>query len=141
MLDTPMLESSFSWLTRHCFSLPNQLVPLLAQEKGGGAGEGSGLGALLSSPLAPLMLIFVVGYFLLMRPEKRRRAEMAEMLKNLKKNDRVQTIGGICGVVVNVSNDEDEVTLRVDETSNTRIRVLRSAVSKVVTEESAKEKE
>jgi preprotein translocase subunit YajC len=48
----------------------------------------------------------------------------------LKKNDRVQTVGGILGTVIEVS--ETEITLKVDETNNTKIKVLPSAVSRVV---------
>ena len=54
------------------------------------------------------------------------------MLDNLKKNDRVVTAGGIFGTVVAVQ--PDAVVLRVDENANTRIRVQRSSISRVVTD-------
>ncbi len=59
------------------------------------------------------------------------------MQSNLKKNDHVITIGGILGVVVNAQPGSDEVTLRVDE--NTRIRVLRSSISRVQSSEKSAE--
>ncbi len=89
---------------------------------------------LLDFPWIPFVIIGLMFYFLMIRPERKRRAEMATMLENLKKNDRVVTIGGIHGVVVNVAKGTEEVTIRVDEASNTKLRVLRSAISRVITE-------
>jgi preprotein translocase subunit YajC len=91
--------------------------------------------------LWPLLLIGVLFYFMLIRPEKRKQSEVARMQQNLKKNDRVVTIGGIIGVVVNAAQGSDEVTIRVDESSNTRVRVLRSAVSRVLSSEKAEKTE
>lgn len=87
------------------------------------------------SMLMPMLLIGMLFYFLMMRPEKRKRDEVAAMQKNLKKNDRVVTIGGIVGVVVNTQPNSDEVTIRVDENNNTRIHVLRSSISRVLNDE------
>lgn len=101
---------------------------LLAQDAP--AGPFGGLGGLLP----PMIMIGLLFYFLIARPERKRKAEMADMLGNLKKNDRVITIGGIFGVVVNASQESNEVTVRVDDGNNTRLRVLRSAISRVVTE-------
>jgi preprotein translocase subunit YajC len=91
--------------------------------------------------LMPLLLIGVLFYFMLIRPEKRKQSEVARMQQNLKKNDRVVTIGGIIGVVVNAAQGSDEVTIRVDENSNTRVRVLRSAVSRILSSEKAEKGE
>lgn len=109
----------------------------LAQAAGGGAkgkgaaGDGGLLNTLFANPLIPFLLIGLVFYLLLMRPEQKRKKEMEQLLSNLKKNDRVVTIGGICGTVVNVSSGSNYVTLRVDDSNNTRVRVLRSAISRV----------
>ncbi len=83
--------------------------------------------------LWPFLIIGLLFYFLMIRPEKRKRAEVARMQDDLKKNDRIVTIGGIMGVVVNTQKETGEVTIRVDD--NTRIRILRSAISRVVTDE------
>ena len=81
--------------------------------------------------------IFVVFYFLLIRPqrkrEKERQQKREEMISNLARNDHVLTIGGVHGIVAHVG--EDEITLKVDEKSDTRIRVSRDAISKVVGDE------
>lgn len=82
-------------------------------------------------------LIFVVFYFLLIRPqrkkEKDRQAQRLEMLKALKKSDHIMTIGGIHGIVASVG--EDEVTIKVDEKADVRIRMSRDAISKVIGDE------
>lgn len=97
-----------------------------------------------ANPLVPLMLIGVLFYFMMIRPESRKRNEMRKMLGDLKKNDRIVTIGGIYGTVVTSSQDSDEVTIRVDENSNARLRILRSAIARVISDDSSaakKEKE
>lgn len=82
-------------------------------------------------------LIFVVFYFLLIRPqrkkEKDRQQQREEMLKSLKKSDHIVTIGGIHGVVAAVG--EDEVTIKVDEKADVRLRMSRDAISRVVGDE------
>ena len=95
------------------------------------AAEGNPPGGGMLTMLMPLLLIGVLFYFMLIRPEKRKQADVQRMQQGLKKNDRVLTIGGIIGVVVNTQQGSDEVTLRVDDTTNTRIRVVRSAISRI----------
>ena len=81
-------------------------------------------------PMWPMLLIIgVMFYFLVLGPDRRRRSEHASMMENMKKNDQVVTIGGIKGTVTNVR--DDEVTIRVDEANNTRIRVLKSSISRI----------
>ena len=88
----------------------------------------------LGGLIPPMIMIGLLFYFLIARPERKRKAEMQDMLGNLKKNDRVVTVGGLYGVVVNVSKDAEDVTLRIDDSNNTRLRVLRSAISRVIIE-------
>ena len=85
--------------------------------------------------LLPFIMIAVLFYFMLIRPERKKRTDTAKMLENMKKNDRVVTIGGIYGVVVNVQKDSEDVTLRIDESTNTRMRVLRSAISRIIADD------
>jgi preprotein translocase subunit YajC len=77
--------------------------------------------------LAPVALIFIVFYFLLIRPQKKQQQEHVKMLSELKKNDEVVTSGGIHGTIVNMQ--DDVVVLRVDE--NSRIKIQKSAVARV----------
>ncbi|MFH1269634.1 MAG: preprotein translocase subunit YajC, partial [Candidatus Omnitrophota bacterium] len=69
--------------------------------------------------LFPLILIFVVFYFLLIRPQKAKEKEHQKMLTNLNKNDDVVTSGGIHGTIVNVK--DKTVTLRIDD--NVKIEI------------------
>ena len=96
----------------------------------------SGPSSMLIS-LSPFILIAVLFYLLMIRPERRKRAELTAMLNNLKKNDRVVTIGGIYGTVVNVQKDLDEVTIKVDENTNTKLRMQRAAIARVLASDSA----
>lgn len=89
--------------------------------------------------LPAFLLIGVVFYMLLLRPQRREQAQRKSMLESLKKNDHVVTIGGIYGVVINVRADADEVTLKVDETSNTKLRVTLSSIARVIGDQPAAE--
>jgi preprotein translocase subunit YajC len=86
------------------------------------------------SLLPGLMLIVVLFYFLMIRPERRKQAAHRSLLQDLKKNDRVVTIGGIYGVVTNVARENDEVTIKVDEAGNSKLRITFGAVARVITE-------
>jgi preprotein translocase subunit YajC len=77
----------------------------------------------------PLVLIFVVFYFLLIRPQQRKAKDHRTMLDALRRGDRVVTGGGIIGTVARVENPE-EVT--VDIADGVRVRVLRSTISSVL---------
>jgi preprotein translocase subunit YajC len=87
--------------------------------------------------------IFVIFYFLLIRPQQKKQKEAErrkkEMLDNLARNDHVMTIGGIHGVVTNVG--EDEITIRIDDKTDARMRVTRDAISRVVGEEDEEKEE
>ena len=85
--------------------------------------------------MGPLVVIMVLFYFLLIRPQKRKEQELRQMVHNLKENDRVVTIGGIYGVVTNVQRDAERVTIRVDEGTGTKLRVNMSAIARVLTGE------
>lgn len=82
------------------------------------------------SPIAslmPIILVFAIFYFLLLRPQRRKQIEHQEMISRLKKNDEVITSGGIYGTVVNVK--ENSVILRVDD--NVKIEVQKSAIAQL----------
>ncbi len=79
--------------------------------------------------ILPFVLIFVVMYFLLIRPQQKKAQELKKMLGALRRGDRVVTGGGIIGTIAKVEND-DEVS--VDIAENTRVRVLRSTITAVL---------
>jgi preprotein translocase subunit YajC len=107
------------------------LTTVVAQglQSTGPASVGSPLGS-LGGMLLPIAVIVLIFYFLLFRPQKKQEKAHQEMLKGLKKGDKVVTIGGIHGIVQNVR--ETDVTLKVDEKGEVRMRFSRSAISRVL---------
>ena len=103
---------------------------LLAQE---GAAPGAGGSNELMKMMFPLVIIMILFYFLMIRPQKRKEDDFRRMVSDLKENDHVVTIGGLHGVVTNVQRDADRVTLRIDESTGTKVRVNTSAIARVVT--------
>ncbi len=93
------------------------------------------------NPIWSMLIIFlpvmVIWYLLFAMPQSKERARHDDMLKSLKKNDPVVTIGGIIGTVANVSDYDDEVTVRVDE--NTRLKMRRSAIREVLTKDKSEQ--
>jgi len=75
--------------------------------------------------LAPLILIFVVFWFLLIKPQKAKEKEHEKLLKNLKKNDEVVTSSGIHGTIVNIK--DKTVTLRIDD--NVKIEIEKNCIA------------
>ena len=78
---------------------------------------------------APIVLLMIVMYMLLFRGPRKKQQQHQTMVQSLKPNDRVRTIGGIFGTVISVK--EDEIILKIDESNNTKIKVLPQAISKL----------
>lgn len=91
-----------------------------------GNGEPGGTGGAFYSFL-PLILIFVIFYFLLIRPQSKKSKEHKTMLENIKKGDKIITSGGIHGLIENI--DADILTIKIAE--NVKIKVSRSAIAGV----------
>lgn len=89
--------------------------------------------------LAPLLLIFVVFYFFMIRPNQQRQKQHRTMLDALRRGDRIVTAGGILGTVAKVVSDSE---VAVDIADNVRVRVQRSTITQVLakTEPVAKSK-
>jgi preprotein translocase subunit YajC len=81
----------------------------------------------LMANLFPLALIFLIFYFILIRPQQKQQKDFKKMLDNIKKNDVIVTMGGIHGTVVNVK--EKTLLVRIDE--NTRVEIDKSAVARL----------
>lgn len=75
----------------------------------------------------PLLLIFVIFYFLLIRPQQKKQKEHEAMLKQLEKNDEIVTSGGIHGTIVGLK--DTTITLRIDD--NVKVELERNAVAYV----------
>ena len=95
--------------------------PAFAQTGGGGLGG--------FTSLIPLILIFVIMYFLLIRPQQKKVKEHRAMVGALRRGDRVVTQGGIMGRISRVK-DDDEIEVEIAE--GIRVRVVRSTIAQVV---------
>lgn len=104
--------------------------PVKPTEDGGGL---FGLGFFL-----PAMMIVMVLYFMLMLPrqKKKEEAKTADLLTNLKKNDRVVTAGGILGTIVNNRDDTEYLTIRIDD--NAKMQILKQSVVRVLKDDDHK---
>jgi preprotein translocase subunit YajC len=91
----------------------------LFQSQGGGA-----LGMLI-----PMLMVFVLFYFLIIVPQRKRQRAVDEMLNNLKPGDKVVTNGGIYGQIVSVRDDKRSVQLKISENPVIRVEVARSSIS------------
>jgi preprotein translocase subunit YajC len=98
-------------------------TPAYAQAAGGPAD-------MLQSGLLPLVLIFVVFWFLLIRPQQKKAKQHREMLGQLRRGDQIITSGGLIGKVTKVVS---ETELQVEIAENVRVRVARGMVSEVLT--------
>lgn len=85
-----------------------------------GGGQGGGIMAFL-----PLILLFVVFYFLLIRPQQKRAKQHKSFMENLKKGDTVVTSGGLYGKITGIT--DEAVTIEIAE--KVRVKVLKSAVA------------
>jgi preprotein translocase subunit YajC len=100
-----------------------------ASPAGGGAPRSPGF---FDSPMFLMLIVLVIGLIIMSSMGQRRERKKREAMVNaVKKHDRVQTIGGVIGSVVEVK--PDYIVLKVDESSNTRITFSRTAIAQVLT--------
>ena len=118
-------------LTDMVCAMPAMIFELLAQEEAAPP-EMTAIQKFLSNPLILPVGLFALFYITIIAPERRRKAEEAKLISSLKKNDRVVTVGGIHGTVVATSPETGVVTVRIDENSNTRIKVNRTAIANIL---------
>lgn len=98
----------------------------------GGGGQAGGIAGFL-----PIIILFAIFYFLLIRPQQKKAKEQREMIANLKKGLRIVTTGGIYGTIVNL--DENTVGLEIAE--KVKIKIARGNVAAVISEAEAGKKE
>ena len=98
-------------------------TPAYAQASGSG-GFGSTFGSLI-----PLLLIFAIMYFIIIRPQQKKAKEHKQLVTALKRGDQVLTQGGIIGKVTKV---KDESEIEVEIASNTKVRVMKSTIVNVL---------
>jgi len=98
-----------------------------------------------TAPMWPMLLaLFAVFYFFIIRPQQKKQKDSRSMLESLAKGDRVVTIGGICGTIVNIRDKknapegEDIVVVKVGE--GTKLEMLRSSVARTLNKDESAEK-
>ncbi len=106
------------------------ISPAYAQAAGGG--DGSGLLSLL-----PLVLIFVVFYFLLIRPQQKKMKAHKALIEAVRRGDRVVTAGGIMGQVTKIISDGE---VQVEIADGVRVRIVRATITDVLTKPEPAEK-
>ncbi|MDP8210795.1 MAG: preprotein translocase subunit YajC [Candidatus Stygibacter australis] len=80
----------------------------------------------------PFIFMFVILWFLIIRPQRKRQKETEHMLNELKIQDKVITTGGIYGKVVNIKKEKNIVVLKIDDATNTKIEIQKSAIAGVI---------
>ena len=99
------------------------ITPAFAQ------GAPAGGGADMFLQLVPFVLIFVIMWFLIIRPQQRRVREHQELVKNVRRGDTVVTSGGILGRVSKVTDEAAEIEVEIAD--NVKVKVVRSMISEV----------
>ncbi len=87
----------------------------------------------MPSQMIVIFVMIAIMYLFIFRGPKKKQKQHAEMVQALQKNDKVQTIGGILGTIIDVK--DDEITLKIDESNNTKMKVTAGAISKKVSKE------
>ena len=95
-----------------------------AMGTGGGAGQGAGPGGMI----IPLVLMFAIMYFLVIRPQNKQKKQHQEMINNLKKGDKILTSGNIYGLITSI----DETTITVEIADKVRVKMTRNSVNALV---------
>jgi preprotein translocase subunit YajC len=101
------------------------IVHAMSGAPGQGAGA-QGPGAMISS-FAPLILIFAIFYFLLIRPQQKKAKEHKQMMEDLKKGDKIMTNGGMHGVIDDI--DGETLTVKIGVGSDLKVKVNRGHIA------------
>ena len=100
-------------------------IPSAYAQTTGGAAANGGIASFLS--LAPLLLVFIVFYFLMIRPQQRRIKLLQQSVAAVRKGDGVVTAGGLVGKVTKV----EDMFVEVEIAANTRVKVVKSTLAEV----------
>jgi preprotein translocase subunit YajC len=124
----------------HLANIVGALPPGLVAQASGPAGPDTRpfmVKLLDSGPMLPLFVIILLLWVFMFRSKRKEQSKKKEELNSVKRGDRIQTIGGILGNVVQV--EKDKILLKVDESSNTKIWFSRNAIYRVIDEDKAEQ--
>ncbi|MBD3287849.1 preprotein translocase subunit YajC [candidate division KSB1 bacterium] len=100
-------------------------VILMSGAAGGGQGQPNTFGFFL-----PIILIFLIMYFLIFRPQMKKQKEQKQMIESLRKGDKVITVGGIFGTIAGIKEKEGTLILKIAD--NTKVELAKTSIAKVV---------
>ncbi|MCA8962644.1 MAG: preprotein translocase subunit YajC [Planctomycetes bacterium] len=106
-------------------------------EATGGEGATAPRGLFDPSLILMFVLMYLVLYFLVLRPQRKQQSEHRKLLDELKKGDQVQTSAGIIGTVHSVDAERDRVVVVVDPSQNVKLTMVRSSIAAVIRDENA----
>ncbi len=89
---------------------------------------GGGQGGNTMVALLPFILIFVIIYFLMIRPQSKKQKETQKMISSLQKGDKVITIGGLYGTIVGIRENDGVLIIKIAD--NTKVEISKTAVAK-----------
>jgi len=112
-------------------------LPLLMGIPSGGTGGSTGGSGQLITTIITFGLVILIFYFLIIRPQSKKQKETKRMLSEIKKGDKIVTIGGIRGIVHTVR--DETVVVKVDDT--TKLEFSKSAISQVIERTPAKKEQ
>ena len=101
---------------------------LLLMAGGGGEQQPNTIGFFL-----PIILIFAIMYLLIFRPQMKKQKEQKTMIDNIKKGDKIVTVGGIMGTVVGEKQKEGMLIVKISD--NTKIELVRTSVARIMGQE------
>jgi len=107
---------------------------ILAMAQAPQAGQAPSQGSSLMSFL-PFILIFVVMWFFMIRPQSKKQKELQQMLDGVKVNDWVLTNGGIIGKITSIKPDKNVVVIEIDDTNHIRVEFQKSAIVTILNKE------
>ncbi|ODS32322.1 MAG: preprotein translocase subunit YajC [Candidatus Scalindua rubra] len=87
--------------------------------------------------MLPFILMFAILYLLIIRPQRTKERHRKEMIANIRKHDRIVTVGGVHGVVISVK--ENEVIARVDDKKDVKLKIDKSAITSVTVPQTEQE--
>lgn len=110
-------------------------APATTSQQNSAAPAGDGTKPAQPNPIMTFVFIgiMVVMMVMLFRAPRKRQQEQQKMVASLKKNDRVRTIGGVLGTIIDIR--DDEIVLKIDEANNTKIRIVPSAIAQVLSDD------
>ena len=110
------------------------MTEAFAMGSSAGSGAGGGGGSAIFAQFLMILVIMALFYFILIRPQQKQAKKHEEMLKNLKKGDRVLTSGGLYGIVVGINEKDNLVVLRISD--EVKVEVSRSYIASVKSQDS-----